>query len=144
MQAIETYVPHRSTMLLLDRLLHVDNTHAVAQVVVPFDGLFVRHGHVGAWVGMEYMAQTVAAWSGANAAPGATPRVGYLLSCRLFKAHCPQFACGSVLQVHTHLELMGDNGMGLFNGTIFHQGTLLVSARLSVFESPENSTHAPI
>jgi predicted hotdog family 3-hydroxylacyl-ACP dehydratase len=143
MQAIEIYVPHRGAMLLLGRLLHVDGTHAVAQVVVPFDGLFVRHGHVGAWVGMEYMAQTVAAWSGRNATQGATPRMGYLLSCRRFEARCAQFSCGAVLHVEAHLELMGDNGMGLFNGHIFHQGELLASARLSVFEKSENSTHDP-
>ena len=65
--AIEAWMPHRGEMRLIDRLLVVDEVHAVAEVDVPLDGLFVRDGQVAAWVGIEYMAQTVAAWAGARA-----------------------------------------------------------------------------
>ncbi len=41
---VESYVPHRGAMLLIDRLLDAGPTHAVAEVTVPADGLFVWDG----------------------------------------------------------------------------------------------------
>ena len=61
---IENYVPHRGAMLLIDRLVSADAEGAVAEVIVPRDGLFLQDAGMPSWVGLEYMAQTVAAWAG--------------------------------------------------------------------------------
>jgi predicted hotdog family 3-hydroxylacyl-ACP dehydratase len=138
--AIEAYVPHRGTMRLLDRLIEVDEEHAVAEVDVPTDGLFVRDGAVPAWVGIEYMAQTVSAWAGARAQRlGSQPRVGFLLGTRRFEAQRPEFPGGATLRVEARCEIMGDNGLGMFDCRIFLGDDALASARVSVFEPPEGS-----
>ena len=46
-------------MLLLDRLLHADAETATAQLTVAPDALFLQDAGMPAWVGIEYMAQTV-------------------------------------------------------------------------------------
>ena len=81
--AIENYVPHRGVMLLLDRLLQADAESAVAQVTVPRDGLFLQDAGMPAWVGVEYMAQAVAAWAGWQAVQAQQPvKLGFLQGTR--------------------------------------------------------------
>ncbi len=137
--ALDAYLPHRGAMRLLDRVLVVDEEHAVAEVDVPLDGLFVRDARVPAWVGIEYMAQTVAAWAGHRAARrGGMPRMGYLLGSRRYSVRCDDFAGGSTLRVEVRCELIGDNGLGQFDCRIHGaDGALLATALVSVFEPPE-------
>ncbi len=136
---IEAYVPHRGAMLLLSRLIEVDAHHAVAEVRVPFDGLFVHDGQVPSWVGIEYMAQTVAAWSGARGRrEDQPPRFGFLLGSRRFEVHCDGFACGAVLRIEAAHEFVSDAGLGMFDCRILQADEVLATARVTVFE-PEDS-----
>ena len=47
-----------------DRILRWDQDGIEAELVVPEAGLFIEDGAVPAWVGIEYMAQAIAAWAG--------------------------------------------------------------------------------
>jgi len=138
--AMDTWVPHRGAMSLLDSVERCDELSIVVRVRVPAGGLFAGADGVPAWVGIEYMAQTVAAWAGARArAGGGSPRIGYLLGSRRYEATVAAFAIGAELQVFAQCELMGDNGLGLFDCRITQHGRVLASGRLSVFEPPRNS-----
>jgi predicted hotdog family 3-hydroxylacyl-ACP dehydratase len=135
---VEGWIPHRGAMRLIDRVLEVDAEHSVAEVDVPFDGLFVRDGEVPSWVGIEYMAQTVSAWAGARAkSQGGPPRAGLLLGSRRYEARRGGFPCGALLRVEAHCELIGANGLGQFACRIVMDGEEVASARISVFDPPE-------
>lgn len=137
----ERWIPQQGAMRLIDRVLQVDGDRAVAEVDVPFDGLFVRDGQVPAWIGMEYMAQTVAAWAGARAQDrGHAPRPGLLLGTRRFEVHCDGFASGAVLRVEALCELMGSNGLGQFDCRITQDGRELAAARIAVLDPPEGTS----
>ena len=137
---MDAWVPHRGAMSLLASVEHRDELSIVARVRVPAQGLFVTPDGVPAWVGIEYMAQAVAAWSGArHHAGGGSPRIGYLLGSRRYEAHVPMFPIGADLRVRAQCELMGDNGLGMFDCRIEHAGRVLASGRLSVFEPPQDS-----
>jgi len=145
-RALDGWVPHRGEMRLLDRLLAVDEQHAIAEVDVPADGLFVQDGGVPAWVGLEYMAQTVAAWAGERARrAGGEPRIGFLLGSRRYAAAHGSFAAGSTLRVEARCELVADNGLGQFACRITTPaGEELASAMVSVFETPATpAMHEP-
>jgi len=136
----EAWIPHRGAMRLLDRVLEVGPEHSVAEVDVPFDGLFVRDGAVPAWIGVEYMAQAVSAWAGGRARlAGGAPRVGLLLGTRRYEARCAGFPAGAQLRVEVRCELMGDNGLGLFDCCIRMDGEEVASAKISVFDPPEGT-----
>ncbi len=80
---IEDVVPHRQDMCLLQRIIRWDQDTLEAELVVPEAGLFVEDGQVPAWVGIEYMAQAIAAWAGCRArAAGKQPQLGFLLGSR--------------------------------------------------------------
>lgn len=139
---IEHYVPHRGAMLLIDRLLEASADHAVAEVRVSPDGLFVEDDGMPAWVGIEYMAQTVAAWAGWQAAQKNTPvRIGFLLGTRKFEAFTPSFSIGSVLRVTVRCELIGSNGLGMFDCELQDGTTVVARARISVFEPEDGAAH---
>ena len=141
---MDAWVPHRGAMSLLDTVEHCDDEGIVARVRVPADGLFDGADGVPAWVGIEYMAQAVAAWSGARArAAGGSPRIGYLLGSRRYEAAVPAFEAGAVLQVLAQCELTGGNGLGMFVCRIEQDGRVLANGRLSVFEPPQDEEEGP-
>ena len=134
---MDAWVPHRGAMSLLDEVERCDDHSVVACVRVPAGGLFCGPGGVPAWVGIEYMAQAIAAWSGVRARTGGgSPRIGYLLGSRRYEAHVAAFEPGACLQVHAQCEFIGDNGLGLFDCRITLDGRLLAQGRISVFEPP--------
>jgi predicted hotdog family 3-hydroxylacyl-ACP dehydratase len=137
---IEALIPHRGAMRLLDRVLEADGERVLAEVEVPFDGLFVRDGAVPSWIGIEYMAQAVAAWAGLRARQGGgAPRPGLLLGTRRYEARCDGFASGSRLQVEARCEMMGGNGLGQFACRIAQDGRELAVARISVMDPPDGA-----
>lgn len=142
--SIENYVPHRGVMLLLDRLVHADAEGADALVCVPRDGLFLQDAGMPAWVGLEYMAQAVAAWAGWQALQaGHAVKLGFLLGTRKYQAQCSHFAPGAVLRVSVRCELVGENGLGMFACEVRHEGQEAVQAqaRISVYEPEDGSAY---
>lgn len=132
---IAAMVPHGGAMLLLDALLHADEDHAVARTTVRSTQLFVDAHGMPAWVGIEYMAQTIAAWSGARARrAGSAPAIGFLLGSRRYTCDVPAFPRGSVLTITARVELIGDNGLGMFSCAIDMDGREVARANVSVFQ----------
>lgn len=132
---IDALLPHRDSMRLIDRLLDWQEESIVVEVDVPAHGLFTTAEGVPAWVGVEYMAQAIAAWAGAKARQaGGEPSIGFLLGTRRYTAHQPYFAAGSCLRVEAQCELMGENGLGMFACRISVGGTELAVANVAVFE----------
>ncbi|MDP5009158.1 MAG: 3-hydroxylacyl-ACP dehydratase, partial [Glaciimonas sp.] len=113
---IVTCIPHSGSMVLLDRILSVDAENLCAEVVIRSDSLFCDAAlGVGSWVGVEYMAQAIAAYAGYGAAlRGDAVKVGFLLGTRRYDAHCPYFAVGAVLHVAVERILQTENGVGSF------------------------------
>lgn len=134
-QNIDDVLPHRDSMRLIDRLLDWQPESIVVEVDVPGHGLFSTAEGVPAWVGVEYMAQAIAAWAGCRAwQTGAEPSIGFLLGSRRYTAHQPYFAAGTCLRVEAQCELMGENGLGMFACRILAGDTELAVANVSVFE----------
>jgi predicted hotdog family 3-hydroxylacyl-ACP dehydratase len=131
-------VPHSGPMSLLDRVIAVEGEKLSAEVVVPADGLFSHDGGVGAWVGIEYMAQAIAAWAGWQSRQlGEPPRIGLLLGTRRYRCSVARFAAGQRLQVDIERGYQADNGLGQFECRIHADGVELASATLTVF-GPED------
>ncbi len=135
---IERVIPHRGTLRLIDRLLSWDEDRVAVEVRVPADGPFNDEDGVPAWVGVEYMAQAIAAWAGCQArGRGGEPNIGFLLGTRRYEAQVPNFPAGSLLRVEAVRELLGDNGLGMFACRILADGAEIASANVSVFEPPD-------
>ena len=132
---IESVLPHRGTMRLVDRVLEHDEENIAVEARVRPDGPFHAEGGMPAHVGVEFMAQAIACWAGIRArARGLAPPLGFLLGTRRYECAVPAFAIGETLRVAAHRELMADSGLAVFSCTISASGLLLASASISVFE----------
>ncbi len=132
---IEQVVPHRGAMRLIDRLLDWDDASVAVEVTVPAEGPFHEAGGVPAWVGIEYMAQAIAAWAGCQSrSRGEEPKIGFLLGSRRYSVENGHFPVGGVLRVEAQCELFGDNGLGMFACRILQGERVLASANVSVYQ----------
>jgi len=131
-------VPHRGTMSWLHRVISVDAERVVAEADIAEDSLFLRGGQLDAWIGIEYMAQTIAAWAGHRARrEGRSIALGFLVGTRRYDVHRQSFKVGECLRIEASCELMADNGLGMFACRILVGGEVAATANLSVFEPPE-------
>ncbi len=139
---VETLVPHAAPMLLIDRVLAADDEAMCTEVRISKNSMFFTTGHgVPGYVGIEYIAQTVAAYSGwrvQSAAPGSTPKVGYLLGTRKMTMNCDWFDDGAILSIHVK-NIFEDGEMGVFDGEVRNGDDILVSARINVYQPNEPS-----
>ena len=132
---ISAIVPHSGKMSLLDRAIDGEAEGLSCEVTIRADGLFFSDGGVDGWVGIEYMAQTVAAWAGWRARlRGETPKIGFLLGSRRYTCSRPRFVLGETLRVDVHRQFQADNGLGQFDCQIHVDGHTVASASLTVFE----------
>ena len=133
----EELVPHSGDMSLLDSVVAVAEESLCARLCVRDDGIFSRGQRVPAYVGIEYMAQAVAAFSGYHARQAGEPvQLGFLLGTRRFNTSAAWFDCGAELQVTVERILQADNGMATFDCQLRGEG-IEQSARLNVYQ-PDN------
>lgn len=137
---IESVVPHAKPMSLLEAIVDYGDEWLQATARIEADNLFLVGQQVPAWVGIEYMAQTVAAWAGVHARiRGEAVQVGFLVGTRKYHASGAGFPLGCCLQITARRVQAGDNGLGIFDCSlkgIDEQGqTVEARASLNVYQS---------
>jgi predicted hotdog family 3-hydroxylacyl-ACP dehydratase len=140
LRPIAEVLPHDGSMILLDRIERYDAESIVCVRQVAADSPFAdADGHLPAWVGVELMAQTVAAWSGCHALDADQPvRLGFLLGSRLYRSSADVFPAGSELMIEAVRTFHDEDGMGAFACRIDAAG-IHAEAHLTVF-SPLDPT----
>ncbi|KAF0813792.1 hypothetical protein IGB42_01471 [Andreprevotia sp. IGB-42] len=130
------YVPHSGRMVLLDRVCAASANAMTTEVTIRTDSPFIENDAVGSWVGIEYMAQTIAALAGWEARErGDSVKVGFLVGTRRYDSKVPAFTLGSVLTITAIREFQADNGVAVMDCRISApDGQTLVEAQISVFQ----------
>ena len=137
---IEELLPHRGAMLLLDRVLSGDESAIVAEATVPAAAWYLdEQGGMPAWIGIELMAQAIAAHAALRGRlKGKPPRRGVLLGTRAFRARVSSLRPDTLLQVFARAAQTDESGFSAFDCTIRNnRSEELASATLKVFE-PED------
>lgn len=134
--AIAPFVPQTGGMCLLERIIDVDNDSLSAEITPSADDIFASDDGIPGWVGLEWLAQAIAAWAGWHGAQrGEPPAPGFLIGTRRFATTRDHFACGETLRVTISLEFRADNGLGHFSGELSSaDGTRLAHGSLTVFQ----------
>ena len=126
-------LPHDGAMVLLDNVLEYDQQSLVAAVTVRNDGMFGDGKTIPAWIGIEYMAQTVAAHGGMMCHLAGKPiNLGFLLGTRRYTCNISEFTVGMHLTVKVE-RLIEDQGLGVFTCQILGDG-IDISAKLTVYQ----------
>ena len=133
-------MPHRERALLLDRVLeHADDSTLCSVTIGPDAWLRRSDGSVPPWVGVEYMAQCIAAHEAYRAlAEGRTLEAGFLVRARSVQVRHGRFEAGEELRVRA-ARLRGRPGLGALTYRCEirsadgpEEGRLLVEGTLSV------------
>ena len=132
-------VPHSGEMLLVDKCLDFGDSWLIAQVTIREGCLFCENGKVPALVGIEFMAQTIAAFAGKNdKIANKKPSIGLLLGTRKFESTVDHFVVGAVLKIHVEQLYKDDSRLGVFKCKITADN-ILVEANLSVYHPDDIS-----
>ena len=134
---IADLLPHNHPLILIDRV--VDYTEDTIHTIVNIrnDSPFFENGAIPSYIGLEYMAQTVGAWTGLMARQqNQEPKIGFLLGSRKLILNVPTFKEGSTLDIHG-LVKYNDGEMGSFECWVEIDGEQVVQANLNVFQ-PSN------
>lgn len=132
---IEDLVPHRGAMLLLDGVAAADAAGIEAHATVRAGAWYLdERGAMPAWIGIELMAQAVAAFAGLEGRrSGRPPRPGMLLGTRAYRAHAPSFPPGERLRISAKLAEADESGFGTYECAIHGAAGPLAEATLKVF-----------
>jgi predicted hotdog family 3-hydroxylacyl-ACP dehydratase len=139
---IDALLPHRGTMQLLTQVLaYGDETLSAAARVDGTAWYADAAGAMPVWIGIELMAQAIAAHVALRARLEGKPmQPGVLLGARRFDVAVPAFARDSVLRIDVRETIKVDGGHGAYDCTIRTEGSdspALATAVVKVYQ-PDN------
>lgn len=137
---IENVLPHTAPMILIDSIDSYDeNIGRCSVTITPISNFYNADTQtVPSHVGIEYMAQSIAAYANANQVDnGADVAIGFLVSSRKYKMHCTGFKLHSKLTIEVEKLYSEENGLSAFECVIKEDDIILVDAKINVFQ-PEN------
>lgn len=132
----DRFLCHGPPMTLLDRVLEVGPDSAVCSCIVdeknPF---FCAQQGVPAWIGIEFMAQSIAVSAGARAVLAHEPLpLGLLLGTMAYHTRIDRFDAAATYLAHCRSLVRDDHGLGAFDCTLSLGDETIAAARLTVKE----------
>jgi len=132
---LSSLIPHSGNMVLLDELCEFDDEHLVARTRVKPGPYSLPDGALPSWLGLELMAQAVAAWAGCHARRVGQPaKLGFLLGTRRYESHTPKLPLGAALTITAKRSFVDESGLGSFECSLHEEVQLLAAARLSIYQ----------
>jgi predicted hotdog family 3-hydroxylacyl-ACP dehydratase len=120
-------------MSLLTTIVDYGDDWLSAEVHITPDSVFADDRGVPAWIGLEYMAQAIAAYGGREERErGGAPKIGFLLGTRKYLCDTDSFPFGQKLLIIVRPEMSAESGIQVFNCILQGQG-LSASAVVNVF-----------
>jgi len=131
-------MPHRGRMLLLTKVNGYDlkNETIEAEYHLTEDCLFYDPAAFGvpAWVGFEFIAQTVSAFKGIKTLIRGDPvKIGFVLGVSKMHIGPSFFKTGSILVIKAK-ESENMDPLYIYTGEIYIEGTMVLEGKLTVME----------
>jgi len=135
-------LPHAGDMILLDEVLSCQGDDLVARATVRPGPFSQPDGSLPPWLGLEFMAQAVAAWAGWQARQAGEPvKLGFLLGTRHYECHVDALPPGAALTIHITRTLQDDLGMGVFHAQLLEDSRVIAQARLNVYQPVDTARY---
>ncbi|MGS0679930.1 ApeP family dehydratase [Shewanella sp. 125m-7] len=136
-QDVADFIPHRQPMILIDQLLSHSHDSLLTQTNISATSPYFDSNLNGVpnYVGIEYMAQSIAALAGVEAhLRDDIIRVGFLLGSRKLKMHISQFELGQSYQTKVTRLYQEESGLAVFDCQILHNQAVVAEANVNVFQ----------
>lgn len=135
--AIEELIAHRDPMILISRMVEFDDSSALCEVDIHENSPFYQSDldGVASYIGIEYMAQAIAAYAGAQAREqGNDIEIGFLLGSRKYQTFAPSFSKGTTYQIRVEELYQEDSGLSVFDCEIVHRDSVIAQAKVNAFQ----------
>ncbi|HET7676047.1 MAG TPA: 3-hydroxylacyl-ACP dehydratase [Gammaproteobacteria bacterium] len=129
-------LPHAGRAVLIDEIV-ADSTDAIDVIarITATHPYYVHGRGVPSWVGIELMAQAIAAHAGLTGRrERRPPRMGMLLGTRRYAATAAWFAEGARLEIHAERAFGNEGGMAACDCRIRCGGETLAEATIIIAE----------
>ncbi len=145
---ISELIPHSEDMILLDKIVTFSSTSLIAELSIYSGCKFWSDslGRVPIWIGLEYMAQSIAALAGIHAKlNNQSIKLGFLLGTRSYKCLQQGFFNGKIYLIDIRQVYRDEQGMASFDCKISNSNLstnvseIVTTARLNVFETNDIS-----
>ncbi|WP_448549452.1 ApeP family dehydratase [Thalassotalea fusca] len=140
--SLEQLISHREPMVLISGLQAYDSEQAHGWVDISADSPFYNQelGGVPSYIGIEYMAQTIAAFAGANALDNNQEvKIGFLLGSRKFQTEQSVFCQGTRLDIFVEQLYQEPSGLSVFDCKITHNNKIIAQAKVNTFQPDDAS-----
>jgi predicted hotdog family 3-hydroxylacyl-ACP dehydratase len=138
-RSVQELVPHRSPMCLLDAVEMVDEERILCSLRLREDSAFVEDSVVRPVVALEWMAQAIAAHTGAlRLEAGLSPVRGYIVASRRLEFRVPYFSVGERFEVEAQLRWT-DGKTANFDCVVRREGEVLVDGTLTAHQPAPGS-----
>lgn len=137
---VEELISHSGDKILLCQILGYNEGFLEAEARVKPDSVYLRAGVEPPWLGLEYMAQAVAAYAGIRQRlRGSAPKVGMLIGTRKYQCNVADLPVGLRFRVRVQSLLEDDQGLSVFQCQMFESdnGEPLAEANLNVYQPPD-------
>ena len=125
-------------MLLVERVVAWDAQHAMVAATPRADAWYSEEGAMPSWIGVELMAQAIAAHVGLVArSHGKPPKAGVLLGTRRYRSHESKFKAGSELLITARMSYRDASGLASYESSIKRGNAEVATARINVYEPPD-------
>lgn len=135
-------IKHEPPMRLIDKLCSAEQGKGQCCFTVSTDNLFYSEQHKGlpAHVGIELMAQTIAAVAGYQSkADGGEVKLGFLLGSRKYQCDIDRFKLGERYDIFVEELHFESSGLSVFECDIRHDDKVVAQARLNVYQPPDET-----
>ena len=141
---IADYLPHRSPMIMLDKIISIQNDFIACSVMVSSGGTLApflnEQNELPAYYFIELMAQTIGIWNGFHAQnTQEKPKIAFLLGSRLFETQIPAAPLNTEIIIEAKLVLK-DEQLANFEAAIIIDHTNVAQARLNVYQPDQAET----
>ena len=132
-------VPHSRRMSLLTRVTAYGDQWLEAEVDIHSHSMFVEEKGVPTWIGVEYLAQAIAAYAGLQQRQQAQPpKLGFLLGTRRYQCNTEWFPIGETLSIRVECEMQAENGLHVFRCELRGK-QVAASASLNIYQPDDAS-----
>jgi predicted hotdog family 3-hydroxylacyl-ACP dehydratase len=134
--AVDDVLPHRGTMRLVDEIAAFSDQAVTVLAQVDSEAWYAdADGAMPAWIGIELMAQAIAAHVGLLAMrSGGRARPGVLLGASRYETQATSFARGTRLRIEAKEVLKSEQGHGAYECTIAAGERCVAQAVVKVFQ----------
>jgi predicted hotdog family 3-hydroxylacyl-ACP dehydratase len=139
-EELQTLIPHKGKMLLLNRIIEYNDDHSIsAEYDITENCIFYDPAIDGVptWAAFELMAQAISALSGIRSREkGEKPKLGFILSIPSMRMEIPFFKNGSLVNVRVK-ETDCTDMIYTFDGAAFLEDRKVMEGNLMCIEVSE-------